>query len=122
MGLTFRLRHYRSTVKYHFFYDLQDDGSLVRNTITGLTSTGESAYNTNFNAFTIDWVYRWVFKPGSELNLVWKNSIFANDKRVQEKYWQNLHTTFENGALNSISLKVLYWLDYQAVKKVIHRK
>lgn len=122
MGFTFRLRHYRSNVKYNYFYDLQDNGNLTRNTFTGLDVNGESAYNTNFNAFTIDMVYRWVFKPGSEINLVWKNSIFTNDKRVQESYMQNLNSTFENGALNSISIKVIYWLDYQSLKSVLKKK
>jgi hypothetical protein len=122
MGFTFRLRHYRSNVKYNYFYDLQDNGNLARNTFTGLDVNGESAYNTNFNAFTIDMVYRWVFKPGSEINVVWKNSIFTNDKRVLESYMRNLNSTFENGALNSISIKVIYWLDYQSLKSALKKK
>lgn len=116
MGFTFRLRHYRSNVKYNYFYDLQTDGTLTRNNMTGLDVNNESAYNTNFNAFTIDWVYRWVFRPGSEINVVWKNAIFTNDKRVSESYLRNLQSTFDNSAVNSISFKVLYWLDYQEIK------
>ena len=122
MGFTFRLRHYRSNVKYNFFYELLDDGRLDRTNFKGLDVNGQSVYNTNFNAFTIDLVYRWVFKPGSEINIVWKNSIFTNDKRVEESYMQNLQSTFENGALNSISLKVIYWLDYQSLKNVLKKK
>lgn len=122
MGFTFRLRHYRSNVRYNYFYDLQNDGLLLRNTFTGLDVNGESAYNANFNAFTIDMVYRWVFKPGSEINVVWKNSIFTNDKRVQESYMQNIQSTFDNGALNSISIRVLYWLDYQSLKSALRKK
>jgi hypothetical protein len=121
MGFTFRLRHYRSAVKYEEFYDLQQDGTLVKNNLDGLDANGISAYNTNFNAFTIDFVYRWVFRPGSEINVVWKNSIFTNDKRVAETYLQNVQSTFENGALNSISVKVLYWLDYQDIKKAFKK-
>ena len=122
MGITFKLRHYRSYIRYNYFYDLQADGSLQRNELTGLDTDGESAYNTNFNAFTIDFVYRWVFRPGSELSLVWKNSIFTNDKRVSETYLQNLGSTFENNALNSISIKLLYWIDYQDIKRLFKKK
>ena len=121
MGITFKLRHYRSYIRYNYFYDLQADGSLERNELTGLDAEGESAYNTNFNAFTIDFVYRWVFRPGSELSLVWKNSIFTNDKRVSETYLQNLGSTFENNAANSISIKLLYWIDYQDIKRLFKK-
>lgn len=121
MGITFKLRHYRSHIRYNYFYDLQEDGTLERNELTGLDSDGESAYNTNFNAFTIDFVYRWVFRPGSELSIVWKNSIFTNDKRVSETYLQNLGSTFENNAANSISIKLLYWIDYQDIKRLFKK-
>ncbi|MEJ6616861.1 MAG: DUF5916 domain-containing protein [Crocinitomicaceae bacterium] len=122
MGITFKLRHYRSHIHYNYFYDLQADGSIQRNELTGLDADGESAYNTNFNAFTIDFVYSWVFRPGSQLTLVWKNSIFTNDKRVSETYLQNLGSTFENNALNSISIKLLYWIDYQDIKRLFKKK
>jgi hypothetical protein len=61
--------------------------------------------------------YRWVFLPGSELNVVWKNSIFTADNIVQEFYWANLRNTLENGPVNSFSLKLIYWLDYASLAK-----
>ena len=122
MGFTFRLRHYRSQVEYNYFYDLQPNGTLNRNDFSGLDADGISAYNTNFNAFTIDLVYRWVFRPGSEINVVWKNSIFTNDKRISEAYLRNLQSTLDNGALNSISVKVLYWLEYQKIQALFKGK
>lgn len=117
MGVTFRLRHYRSSIEYFGFYDLLDNGHLESNSMTGIDSEGNSAYNTNFNAFTIDFVYRWVFLPGSEINIVWKNSIFSNDLRVHDNYTTNLTSLFEYSPLNSFSIKVLYWLDAQKFKK-----
>ncbi len=117
MGLTFRLRHYRSSLEYDSFYYLNDNGTLSSNDLNGLDINGESAYNTNFNAFTIDLVYRWVFLPGSEISFVWKNSIFSTDKRVNETYLDNISRMFDYSPLNSLSIKVLYWLDYQSLKK-----
>jgi hypothetical protein len=123
MGMTFRLRHYRSAITYHSFYSLQDDGSLsLLGNYNGLDVNGNSAYNINFNAFTIDLLYRWVFQPGSEINIVWKNSIFTSDDKVAEKYFYNLRTTFNNGPTNSISIKVIYWLDYQSIRKLLKDK
>ncbi len=118
MGISFRLRHYRSSLSYDSFYDLQNDGSLLANNLTGLDADGVSVYNTNFNAFTIDFVYRWVFRPGSEISFVWKNAIFSDDKFVQTTYLQNVQNMFEYSPLNSLSIKVLYWLDYQTLKKL----
>lgn len=122
MGITFRLRHYRSTLTYDSFLLLNDQGRLDQlDGFTGMDSDGNSAYNINYNAFTIDLQYRWVFLPGSEINLVWKNSIFASDGRVGDLYWSNLKSTLENGPINSFSLKVIYWLDYSMLKKKLKR-
>jgi hypothetical protein len=118
MSLSLRLRHYRSTLTYQHFSLLQEDGSLeLLEGFNGLTSEGKSAYDINYNAFTIDLVYRWVFFPGSELNIVWKNSVFASNEQVNAAYWQDLSYTLQTGALNSFSMKLIYWLDAQQLKK-----
>ncbi len=117
MGITFRLRHYRSVISYDSFFDLNQDGTLTPNSLDGLDANGVSVYNTNFNAFTIDMVYRWVFQPGSEINIVWKNSIFSDDSNINQSYFINLSSMFDYAPLNSLSIKVLYWLDYQSLKR-----
>jgi hypothetical protein len=123
MGLTFRLRHYRSAINYLSFLKLNSDGSVSElNNYSGLDENGNSAYNINFNAFTIDLVYRWVFLPGSEINVVWKNSIFTSDDKVAENYFYNLRSTFNNGPTNSVSIKVIYWLDYDSIRKLVKKK
>ena len=117
MGITFRLRHYRSAVSYDQFFTLNDEGRLDEINFQGTDASGNSAYNANYNAFTIDMVYRWVFLPGSELNVVWKNAIFSTDKSVAVDYFSNTGTLFENDALNSFSLRFVYWLDYESLRK-----
>ena len=117
MGATFRMRHYRSVLEYHSFFSLQDDGSLAAIDTDGLDENGVSVYNTHYNAFTIDLVFRWVFLPGSEINIVWKNALFSNDKQMEDQYTQSFLTMFENSSSNSFSIKLLYWLDYNNLKK-----
>jgi hypothetical protein len=117
MGITFRLRHYRSAVSYDQFYLLNDEGRLTETDFQGTDINGNSAYNANYNAFTIDLVYRWVFLPGSELNIVWKNAIFSTNKSVALDYFSNTSDLFENDALNSFSLRFVYWLDYESLRK-----
>jgi hypothetical protein len=118
MALSLRLRHYRSTLKYYSFYALQPDGNLEHlANYTGLNAQGKSAYDINYNAFTIDFVYRWVFMPGSEINIVWKNSVFAGNDAVSTPYWEDLSNILKTGARNSFSMKLIYWLDAQQLKK-----
>ena len=91
MGLTFQLRHYNAKIIYNNFAQLLDNGRLsYLDHYTGLDTDGNSAYDINYNAFTIDMLVRWVYLPGSELNFVWKNSIFTSDKMVFDDYWNCL--------------------------------
>ncbi len=118
IGMTFRLRHYNAKINYNYFSELLNNGRLqTLNNYTGTDFEGNSVYNINYNAFTIDMLFRWVFFPGSELNLVWKNSIFTEDGKVNDNYWLTLNNTLQNGPMNTLSLKFIYWLDAQYFKK-----
>ena len=119
MNIAFRARHYWSTLRYYQYFTLNDDGALTANATLGLSADGTSAYNLNYNAFTIDCAYRWVFKQGSELSLVWKSAIFSSDKNLNPGYFQNMNDLFNAGLLNnSLSIKLLYWLDVAELKKL----
>ena len=106
MALTFRLRHYWSRVQYDRFNLLEEDGSL------GTTDYNE-IHDNNFNAFTIDMVYRWRFSPGSDLFIVWKNSIFNSDELATIGYLKNIDNLREAPQTNSLSIKFIYYIDYQ---------
>lgn len=110
-SLSFRLRHYWATADYtDDFYYLQDNGSLA----AGVYSENP---DLNYNAFNIDMVYTWRFAPGSELTLVWKNAIYSSVDRIINSYFDNMSNMFDSPMLNSLSLKVLYYLDYQSLRK-----
>lgn len=117
MGITFRLRHYWTALKYTEYFTLQPNGEQTRSNITGLNTDGTSIYNNNFNAFTIDMIYRWVFSPASQLNIAWKNNIFTSNSDVGINYINNLNGTINANQLNSISVKLIYFLEYQMVKR-----
>lgn len=120
-GITFRLRHYWSRVKYHDFFELDLDGSLSPINIPTMEN-GVHKYNTSFNAFSIDMVYRWIFSPASEINIVWKNNIFTEDSETNIAYLQNLQQTFRTDQLNSISIRIVYFIDYLNIKKWVNNK
>jgi Domain of unknown function (DUF5916) len=111
MGLTFRARHYTSVVSNKQFFNLNPDGTLkANNSIT-------DNYDRNVNYFNIDMVYTWQFAPGSFFNLVWKDSAITNSSISDSSYGENLNNTFQSNHNNSVSLKVIYFLDYLSLKR-----
>ncbi|MFT5823238.1 MAG: hypothetical protein ACI8ZM_004499 [Crocinitomix sp.] len=121
MGVTFGLRHYWSKVDYNEFFILNKLGQFNETTYTGLGEDEVSLHNNSFNAFTIDMVYRWVFAPGSELSVVWKNSIFSSSEIVTTTYLENLSGLGDFPATNSFSLKLLYYIDTWELKNKLSR-
>ncbi|PJA08399.1 MAG: hypothetical protein COX70_03770 [Flavobacteriales bacterium CG_4_10_14_0_2_um_filter_32_8] len=117
MGLTLRARHYWSTVNYNSFHVLDENGYLTSSNYDGLDANGESLHNTNFNAFNVDMVYRWVFAPGSEISLVYKTSLLAFNNNVAASYSDNFKKTMEEPQAQSLSLKILYYIDYLSLKR-----
>lgn len=110
-SLSLRARHYWSEVEYKESYLLTDNGSMKDQ------SEYENHNHINYNALNVDMVYTWEFAPGSELTLAWKNSIQANDSRIDRNYWQNFSNMLGNNQINSLSLRLRYYLDYQKLKK-----
>jgi hypothetical protein len=111
MNLTTRVRHYCSNVAIKEYYALNDDGTLRSN------KTYSSNNDRSLNLFNVDMVYTWQFAPGSFFNIVWKNAINESDSRVYENYFKNFSHTIEAPQNNSLSLKVIYFLDYLQLKK-----
>ncbi len=111
MGLTYRMRHYISTVDNKEFFTLQTNGLLVSN------NSFTANMNRNVNFFNIDMVYTWQFAPGSFLNIVWKNSVVTFGDIIERDYFKNVGNTMEADQNNNLSLKVIYFLDYLDIKK-----
>lgn len=113
MGLSFRLRHYWSYVAYNAFFELAEDGSLNQaGDYDVFGEDGTSIHDGNYNAFNIDMVFRWVFAPGSEINVVWKNIIEDLSTELPENFGANLDRTLSLPQTNSFSIRVLYFIDY----------
>ena len=115
MSFNIRLRHYVSNVHYRDFSRLHPDG----------VETQEPAYERNrdntFNAFNIDAVYSWWFAPGSQVSIVWKNVNDTGLNYYQANaatplYFDNLSNTINTPHNNNVSVKVLYFLDYLAIR------
>lgn len=121
MGLTFRLRHYWSWVEYNKYYDLQDDGQLADSDFNGFSPTGVSFYNTSFNAVNVDMVYTWQIAPGSFVTAVWKDAIssFIEGQEIPKGIGKNFSGVLRESNYNTISLKVVYFIDIAYFRKKI---
>jgi hypothetical protein len=113
------VRHYWSTLRNKAFMELQEDGSVIASDFPGLRDDGTSPLDQSFNAFNVDLVYTWVFSPGSQLRLVWKKSIATNMDQAQRipTWSDNFGQTLESPAIDSFSIKVLYFIDYLSLRR-----
>jgi len=110
LSFNLRVRHYWSTVKFDEYYTLDDIGHLQNSTYNG-------KHNISFNTFNVDMGMTWRFAPGSEINIVWKNSIIDQDSEIPSGFFKDCRYMFDRPQMNSISFKAIYYLDYQQIKK-----
>ncbi|MBF9236960.1 carbohydrate binding family 9 domain-containing protein [Hymenobacter sp. BT683] len=112
MAFTLRVRHYTSNVHYNDFAQLRRNGEEQ------LVAYQRNRDNT-YNAFNVDAVYSWWFAPGSQISVVWKNAsadeLFA--ERATPQYFDNFNSTINTPHNNSVSVKVLYYLDYLNLRR-----
>jgi len=105
-----RLRHYWFTMEYQEYYDLNEDGYWTPNDY--------QKYNDrSFNAFNIDMVFNWEFAPASQLLFVWKNNIYSEEEDIPPDFFHNARDVFTSPSTNSFSIKLLYYFDYQYLKR-----
>lgn len=116
MGMTLRVRHYWSKVAYDSAFHLTPDGFLHPTDYALGDDGGIPRHDRNFNAFNVDLVYNWQFAPGSMLTFVWKNAIYTDEPDTSPTFAQNLSSVLLAPQLNSLSLRLLYFLDYQEAR------
>ncbi|RNI31526.1 DUF5916 domain-containing protein [Rufibacter latericius] len=115
-ALNLNMRHYWSNATFDKYFLLQEDGN---GRPLEYRPSSPSADARNFNAFNIDLVYSWRFAPGSEVSIVWKNAIYDSALPERPDYFLNLKNTLQAKQLNSFSVKVLYYLDYQVLRRAL---
>lgn len=119
MGLTLRLRHFWSKVDPRQFYELDNYGDLKTPTIPTTRNVDQ-----NYNSLTVDLVYNWQFAQGSFISIVWKDIADVSQRggEFENRYLKNLDNTISGPQYNSLSLKVIYFLDYLNVRNKLRSK
>lgn len=123
MYSTLRVRHYWSKVLYNSYHVLQEDGYLSNESAyNGESAMGQSLHNNDFNAFNIDLVYTFVVSPGSRLDIVYKKSILSSKDLPARDFRENARTLTDIPGVNSLSLKFLYFIDYNDARLYLKDK
>ena len=114
IDLSFKLRYHIDQVQNLKFQILNNNGYLNPTTIENLPV---SRYNINYTTWTSDIALNWRFAAGSQLSLVWKNAIDNEDNILTNHWVDNIEESFNLAQQNSVSLKVIYYLDYIYLRK-----
>ena len=117
MGITCRVRHYFSKVDPQQFLLLSKEGNLENTPYTVTRNV-----NQNYNFFSVDMVYTWQFAQGSFINVVWKNIADNFTRDFQKNYFSNFTNIISGPQSNSLSLRVIYFIDYLTAKQHLQKK
>ena len=109
-------RHYWSPNTYDSqFFKLNLDGSLSISDYDPEVAINRN-HNANFNSWNVDLNFTWEFSPGSELIALYRNQIGNNNRESHLNFFENLDNLFKQEQLNSFSVKLVYFLDYNKAK------
>ena len=109
-SLTMAFRYNWTPVTYkNNYFKLEDSGLLSPSSYT-------SNNNVNFNSWNLDLRYIWQFSRGSELVVLYRNSIFNSDDQSHLSFSNNLNNLFKQPLQQNLSIKWVYYLDYNKIK------
>jgi hypothetical protein len=113
MNLTLRGRHYWNQVEYLRFAKVDSKGNPQPIAFI-------PGQDDNFNAFNVDAFYTWDFRLGSRLILGWKNWLGDSqsiDAITYKNYGKNFSRTFDLSHGNELTLRLIYFLDYNQLRR-----
>ncbi len=118
-AIDLRFRNFLGIADYskNIFFILNEDGSLTDSKY----DTTENDPNTNFNIWNIDLSFRWRFTSGSEATLLYRNQIFNQDNLSTIDYGKSLENLFNQPAQHTVSLRIIYFLDYNNIKYLFNK-
>ena len=114
LNLTLRARHYWNEVKYGSFHNLDKNGELINRPFI-------NNWNDNVNIFNLDAFLTWDFRLGSRLILGYKNWLGEEENvkvpTSKNSYLYNLGEVFNLRHGNEMTVKFVYFLDYNQLRK-----
>ena len=115
-SLALAFRHYWSPVAYHEqYYLLLENGELAPSDYTG-------DHDLNFNSWNFDLRYVWEFSRGSQLTALYRNSILNFGDNPDKSFTENISDLFDSPFGHMISVKFIYFLDYNKMRSWFKKK
>jgi len=114
-SITLNLRHNHDEVEWHDLGKLNTEGWIDPIAFDGKVD-GKDVFNRNVNFLNMDLQFIKRFAPGSDIIFVWKKLLFGSDEEFERSYLGNLRNLGEHFQSNSISLRIVYFLDYQTFR------
>lgn len=114
LNLTLRARHYWNKVDYFSFHNVTADGKLLPRSFIG-------GRDENLNLFNLDAFLTWDFRLGSRLIVGYKNwlgdeeMVMLNNNK--NTYLRNLQEMFNLRHGNELTIRFIYFLDYNQLRK-----
>ena len=117
MNLSFRARHFWNRIRNTNFFDVMPDGNW-----TERFDFDPALYNYNYNAFNLDVFFTWDFRLGSRMIVGWKNWLgtdyeFYNDPVKYPTYMDNVQQVFSTPHGNEVTVRFIYFLNYNQFSK-----
>jgi len=113
MNINLRARHYWNKVQYKEFFDVDAKGGMIPRSFI-------NNKNENVNIFNFDAFINWDFRLGSRLVVGYKNWLGNNEEvngNLYKDYFRNLRQTFSLRHGNELTVKFIYYLDYNQFRK-----
>ncbi|MEN8186974.1 MAG: DUF5916 domain-containing protein [Bacteroidota bacterium] len=115
-SLSLAFRHYWSPVTYEdAYFKLEDEGELSDSDYTGDN-------DINFNSWNLDLRYIWEFARGSQLIALYRNSILNFEEETSPDFQDNISNLFDQPFGHSLSIKLIYYIDYNRVRSWFPKK
>ncbi|MFD0963727.1 DUF5916 domain-containing protein [Pseudofulvibacter geojedonensis] len=113
MGLSLNLRHLWAQVEDLNPYYIDGSGKLHESDL----SIDFTSSQLNYNLFNFDLLYKWQFAPGSELSINWQKVLNVSNEKLENNLFNNLSNTFKSRGVNTFSFKLVYYLDFNVIKR-----
>lgn len=73
--------------------------------------------NARFNIWNLDLRYTWYFAPGSELSILYRHAVDQIDHQARATFFESADTLFSNPLKHNLSVRVVYYLDYNKLRR-----
>lgn len=119
LNLTGRFRHYNSKINNKSLHTTSANGSWQNNVYIAQAAAD---YNENYNLQNVDVFLNWIYAPGSRMILSykqWLNDSYILNDRLENSFSNNLFQVIERPKAFEVSLRFIYYLDYNRMKQFI---